>query len=66
VTTKPRGVARWADVAGEGGQMSVGEYRRFVGRWNPESYRKLSQNKIAEKAILTLFHVPTPRFLGPL
>lgn len=42
------------------------EYQRLLKRVNPEPYRKLSQNKIAEKAILALFRVPTPRFLGRL
>jgi hypothetical protein len=45
-------------------QLSASEYRRRVELLNPLSYRKLSQNKIPEKAILTLFGVPTPRFLG--
>ncbi|HXH81291.1 MAG TPA: sugar-transfer associated ATP-grasp domain-containing protein [Candidatus Tectomicrobia bacterium] len=40
------------------------EYARRVAALNPIEYRKLSQNKIAEKAILHLFAVPTPRFLG--
>ena len=46
--------------------MSVLEYRRVLHRLNPEGYRKLSQNKVAEKAILTLFNLPTPRFVGRL
>jgi len=51
----------WTDKTSH---MSVLEYRRVLKRLNPEEYRKLSQNKIAEKAILSLFNVPTPRFLG--
>ena len=47
-------------------QLSAGEYRRRVELLNPLSYRKLSQNKIPEKAILTLFGVATPLFLGRL
>jgi hypothetical protein len=47
-------------------QLSAVEYRRRVAALNPAPYRKLSQNKIPEKAILTLFGVPTPRFLGRL
>jgi Sugar-transfer associated ATP-grasp len=43
---------------------SAREYRRVVRAYNPPLYRKLSQNKIAEKAILALFQLPTPRFLG--
>jgi len=53
----------WQDKTG---QLSAREYRRVVQNFNPEHYRKLSQNKIAEKAILTLFGLPTPRFLGRL
>lgn len=47
-------------------QLSASEYRRTVARLNPLPYRKLSQNKIPEKAILSLFGLPTPRFLGRL
>jgi hypothetical protein len=47
-------------------QLSASEYRRRVGLLNPMTYRKLSQNKIPEKAILNLFGIPTPRFLGRL
>lgn len=53
----------WRDKAG---QLSAREYRRVIERLNPELYRKLSQNKVAEKAILTLFGLPTPKFLGRL
>lgn len=54
---------RWSDKTG---QLSASEYRLLVARLNPLQYRKLSQNKIPEKAILTLFGIPTPRFLGRL
>lgn len=53
----------WGDKTG---QVSANEYRRRIGLLNPLPYRKLSQNKIPEKAILALFGVPTPRFLGRL
>lgn len=53
----------WGDKTS---QLSAGEYRRRVGLLNPAPYRKLSQNKIPEKAILALFGIPTPRFLGRL
>lgn len=53
----------WSDKTS---QLSASDYRRLVALLNPVSYRKLSQNKIPEKAILTLFGVPTPRFLGRL
>lgn len=52
---------RWADKAA---QLSAAEYRRVIGRLNPVAYRKLSQNKVAEKAIISLFGLPTPRFIG--
>ena len=41
-------------------------YRRFVDSVNPAEYRKLSQNKIAEKGLLSLFGIPTARFIGLL
>lgn len=48
------------------GQLAEREYQRRIARLNPQAYRKLSHNKIAEKAILSLFGIPTPRFLGRL
>lgn len=53
----------WADKTS---QLSDKEYRRRVAVLNPIQYRKLSQNKIPEKAILTLFDIPTARFWGRL
>jgi len=47
-------------------QLSSRAYRSRLRLLNPAAYRKLSQNKIPEKAILTLFGIPTPRFLGRL
>jgi hypothetical protein len=47
-------------------QLTAREYKRRVDLLNPMAYRKLSQHKIPEKAILTLFGIPTPRFLGRL
>lgn len=47
-------------------QLTAHEYSRRVGILNPVNYRKLSQNKIPEKAILSLFGIPTARFLGRL
>jgi hypothetical protein len=41
-------------------------YRKFVDRVNPPEYRKLSQNKSAEKGLLNLFGIPTARFVGLL
>jgi hypothetical protein len=54
---------RWADMARH---LSFREYKAYVDTLNPRDYRKLSQNKIAEKAILTMMGIPTPRFLGLL
>jgi hypothetical protein len=45
---------------------SNGWYERTMDRINPRNYRKLSQNKIAEKALLTMLGIPTPRCLGVL
>jgi len=46
------------------GHVSAEEYRRRVDALNPTPYRKISQHKLPEKALLTLCGVPTPRFLG--
>ena len=46
--------------------MSGEKYHRRISELNPPSYQKLSQHKLAEKALLTLLGVPTPRFLGYL
>lgn len=46
--------------------LSADEYRRRLSVINLASYRKITQNKIPEKAILTLFGIPTPRFLGQI
>lgn len=53
----------WTDKTG---QLSDKEYQRRVAILNPPPYRKLSQNKIPEKAILTLFNIPTAHFFGRL
>ena len=54
---------RWADMVRH---LSFRQYKAHVGALNPRDYRKLSQNKISEKAILTLMGIPTPRFIGLL
>jgi len=41
--------------------LSFRQYTAHVDAVNPRDYRKLSQNKISEKAILTLMGIPTPR-----
>jgi hypothetical protein len=40
------------------------EYARHVVALNPSRYQKVSQHKVAEKAVLSLFGLPTPRFIG--
>jgi hypothetical protein len=40
------------------------EYAKFVHAINPAVYQKASQHKVLEKATLTLFGIPTPRFIG--
>jgi len=44
--------------------MSYREYQAELDRLNPMPYRKLSQSKVAEKAILTMMGIPTPRCVG--
>jgi hypothetical protein len=39
-------------------------YVRQVAKINNPMYHKLSQHKVVEKAILSLFKIPTPKFLG--
>jgi hypothetical protein len=46
------------------GQLSAKEYRAVDGALNPAAYRKLSQYKVAEKALLRLFNVPCSEYLG--
>lgn len=45
---------------------SAAEHRRLVRALNPPNYQKLSQNKFAEKALLSLYGIPTAPFLGRL
>jgi hypothetical protein len=40
------------------------EFSKRLKAINPMEYRKISQNKIVEKALLTQFRLPTARFLG--
>lgn len=46
------------------GYLGGREYVRAIAATNPLQYRKLSQHKLPEKALLTLLGFPTPRFLG--
>jgi hypothetical protein len=51
----------WSDKVAHLGEH---EFNARLEQLNPMHYRKLSQHKLAEKALLTLMSVPTPRFLG--
>ncbi|PWG61691.1 sugar-transfer associated ATP-grasp domain-containing protein [Spiribacter halobius] len=42
------------------------EYTRWINRMNPPAYRKISQNKLVEKAVLRAMCLPTPRLIGLL
>jgi hypothetical protein len=44
--------------------FSDGQYRRKIARLNPANYQKVSQHKVVEKAVLSLFGLRTPRFIG--
>jgi len=44
--------------------LSVDEYRKRLAILNPLNYRKLSQHKLAEKAMFGVLGVPTPEYLG--
>src|SRR5690606_2091255 len=48
------------------GFLPYRKFRRVVSAINPAAYQKLSQNKVAEKAILQLLAIPTPAFVGSL
>jgi hypothetical protein len=51
----------WSEKIGHLGERG---YLRALAAANPMPYRKLSQHKLPEKALLTLLGLPTPRFLG--
>ena len=44
--------------------LSAAAYRRRVLRLNPREYRKITQNKLPEKGLLSLLGFPTPAFVG--
>lgn len=46
------------------GFLSYREYQRRLRNLNPWQYRRCSQNKAVEKALLTTYGIPTPEFLG--
>jgi len=54
---------QWSTMAGH---LSYRQFKAQIDALNPPPYHKLSQNKLAEKAIMTLMGIPTPRFLGLL
>lgn len=43
---------------------SAAAYKRWVNEKNPQLYRKISQNKLVETAMLRFMDIPTTRFLG--
>ncbi len=51
----------WAHKAG---YMGPSEFEELVWRLNDPDYRKISQNKLAEKALLGALALPTARFFG--
>jgi hypothetical protein len=51
----------WAEKLGH---LGTAAYERMLAAANPIPYRKLSQHKLAEKALLTILGVATPRCLG--
>ncbi len=44
--------------------LSCKEFLRRLKTLNPPEYRKISQHKVVEKSLLTLFKLPTATFLG--
>ncbi len=46
--------------------LSSRQYYKTVWKLNNYDYRKLSQNKMAEKAMFSLYNIPTPLYLGLL
>lgn len=46
--------------------LNAREFHRIVDVLNPRVYRKISQHKVVEKAVLSLHGFPTPRYLGYL
>lgn len=47
-----------------GTHISARKYYRSLEILNPPAYRKLTQNKLSEKAIYKLFGIPTANFVG--
>jgi hypothetical protein len=59
------GMARPGYSAGDMSKhISPGKYYSSLKILNPPAYRKLTQNKLSEKAFYALFGVPTARFIG--
>jgi hypothetical protein len=51
----------WCDKVAH---LNAGAYRRRLRLLNPPDYRKITQNKLPEKGLLSLFEIPTPAFVG--
>tara|TARA_R100001377_G_scaffold85301_1_gene71394 strand:+ start:5818 stop:6771 length:954 start_codon:yes stop_codon:yes gene_type:complete len=46
------------------GHLSDADYHKALAVLNPKPYRKITQNKLTEKALLTLANIPTAKFIG--
>ncbi len=44
--------------------LSDADYHKALAVLNPKPYRKITQNKLTEKALLTLANIPTAKFIG--
>ena len=44
--------------------LNSSQYKKRINELNPPKYRKFSNDKLAEKSILSLLGVPTAKFLG--
>jgi len=44
--------------------LNSSQYKQRISELNPTIYRKLSNDKLVEKSILTLLGIPTARFVG--
>lgn len=51
----------WQDKAA---QINEADYLRRVARLNLPRYQKISQHKVVEKSLLSLFNIPAARFYG--
>jgi hypothetical protein len=44
--------------------LGARDYERLLAQLNPPEYRKLSQNKLSESALLAFLNVPSTRYIG--